>query len=227
MPTPPPTSPPPLPSGRCRLAELATSMLLAAPLGALLSLPAAAVAGIELADSPEQVAALFALVLLGVWSVLIPAKLWENRPIDATTRRLTMGAVGVLLGSFTIAMISWIGLVPPELPWEPSRHAQEVWVGEFGLSPGSVTVLGLIGYFGAAFAAAPWLNLAARNRSARFRFWPLAWMGLLAYWFSLLLPTPQPWGMVLVVLVALVVQIVSPWNKEAARFARSRRASAA
>ncbi len=222
--TPIPSAPPPLPSGRGRLAELATSMLLAAPLAALLSLPASAAVGIDLVAASEQVVSMFALVLLGVWSVLIPAKLWESRPIDSTTRRLTMGAVGVLLGSVTIAMISWVGLTPPDQSWQLVEEARDVWSRELGLSSGSTTVLGLIGFFGLAFAVAPWLNLSARDRSARFRFWPLTWMGLLAYWFSLLLPTPQPWGLVLVVLVALIVQIVSPWNKEAARFARHRRA---
>ncbi|CAN5646865.1 hypothetical protein BH23PLA1_BH23PLA1_10730 [soil metagenome] len=214
-----PTAPPPLPSGRCRLAELATSMLLAAPLAALLALPASAIVGTDLVESPEQVAALIGLTLLGAWSVLVPAKLWEGRALDTATRRLTMGAVGVALGAVVVALVSWVGLSPPQSPWPPGVHAELVWANDFGLSPNSITVLGLVGYFGAAFAAGPWVNLTARNRNARFRFWPVAWMGLLAYWLCLVLPTPQPWGLVLVVLVALVVQIVSPWNREAARYA--------
>ena len=228
-PTPPaPAAPPQLPGGRVRLAELATSMLLAAPLAALLSLPTAAALGIDLSGSPDQAAGLFGLALLGAWGVLMPAKLWEGRSVDAATRRFTMGAVGVALGSLMVALTAWTGLDLPAAGWGPAgSDLVRFWTISLGAEPRTVGVLGLVGYFGAAFVAGPWMNLTARNRKARFRFWPIAWSGLLAAALGLAIPAPQPWGIGLLLLVATVAQAVSPWSREAARYARRPRLSAA
>src|SRR5205807_636940 len=90
--------PPPLPSPRVRVAELATSMISAAPVSALaaaLTLPLFPVLGISLPMDPAQLAFLFVLTLLGTWGVLIPSKLWEGREVDSRSKRMLMLAVGL------------------------------------------------------------------------------------------------------------------------------------
>ena len=61
------------------VAELASSMLLAAPLAALLAVPAALLLGVDVSSQPERVAFLFGMSLLGVWGSLVAAKLVEGR----------------------------------------------------------------------------------------------------------------------------------------------------
>ena len=77
---PPPPEPPPLPSGRVRIAELAASMLWAAPLLALLTIPAAALLGIDPSSNPQQLAYLYGMALLGTWTALVPNKVDRDPP---------------------------------------------------------------------------------------------------------------------------------------------------
>ena len=53
-------------------------MLWAAPLLALLAVPAATLLGIDPAGQPQQLAYLYAMALLGTWLVLIPNKVIET-----------------------------------------------------------------------------------------------------------------------------------------------------
>ena len=72
---------------------------------ALLVLPATAALGINLDSNPQQVAYLYGMGLIGTWAALTANKLFENRSIDMSSRRLIalvagliVGAVGILLG---------------------------------------------------------------------------------------------------------------------------------
>ena len=71
-----------------RIAELAASMLWAAPLLALLTVPAPPLLGIDPSSDPQQLAYLFGMALLGTWTALVPNKVIETRRFDRTTRRL-------------------------------------------------------------------------------------------------------------------------------------------
>ena len=81
----PPPEPPPLASGRVRTAELAGSMLWAAPLLALLTIPAAAILSIDVTNDPQQLAFLYGVALLGTWATLVPNKLIEFRSSTGLT----------------------------------------------------------------------------------------------------------------------------------------------
>ncbi len=97
-PAPPPPEAPAVPSGRVRLAELTTSMLWAAPLLALLVVPAPSLLGINVSADPQQLAYIFGMALLGTWTALIPNKAIETRRMDKTTKRLIALGGGLLLG---------------------------------------------------------------------------------------------------------------------------------
>jgi hypothetical protein len=93
------------------------------------------------------------------------------------------------------------------------------WAG----NPGLTNPLAHAIYFGLAFFAIDWWKLSARDRKARFRVVPVVKTGLIGALLGLLLPFPQPWGLVLIVLIAVIVQLVSPWSEAAAAYARANR----
>jgi hypothetical protein len=226
VPTPapaPPPEPPVLPVGRVRLAELANSMLLATPLAAVaaaLSLPLFPELGVSLPRDPLQLAFLFLMTLLGTWAVLFPAKLWETRPADQYTRRLVLFFVGLGLGAVAVALGQWIHLTPnPGWANHAWDHRFAVWARETG-RPEVVDLLRFTGYFGIAYGLNGWWKLTARDRSARFQFIPVIKAGVVGAIAGLFWPSPQPWGVLVVTLVAIVLQLVSPWSREAASYAR-------
>jgi hypothetical protein len=76
-------------------------------------------------------------------------------------------------------------------------------------------------YFGALYAAsAGWFGLATRDRSKRFRLMPIAWTALLAGILTPLWPYERLDNIALAALMATTIQIVSPWNDQAARYAK-------
>ncbi len=204
-----PPAPPDLPSGRVRVAELAGSMLWAAPLLALLAVPATAILGIDPAASPQQVAYLYGMALLGTWITLIPAKVLETRALDGTMRRVVALAAGLVVGAIGIAL------------------AQSLQLGSgksnpFFEQPKNLEVV----YFGGLYAlTAGWSSLARRDRQARFRFWPILVTTLFAAVLIPVWPYERPDGIAIAALIATAVQLVSPWNEAASLHARYVRAS--
>jgi hypothetical protein len=178
-------------------------MLWAAPMSAILTLPMAAMLGINLESTPQLAAYLFGLSLMGTWFALITNKLLEGREVDRTTRRLAGAFGGLVLGAFAIAM----GRVL-ELGMPPSR---------FFSSPQDLEPI----YFGALFAlTAGWQGLAERGRGRRFGLGQLVWTTILAGLLSPAWPYDRLDGVAAAVLIAATTQIVSPWNEQAARYAR-------
>jgi len=204
----PPPEPPPLPSTRIRVAELAASMLWAAPLVALLTIPAAALLNIDPSGQPQQLAYLFGMALLGTWTVLVPGKVIETRRLDGVSRRLISLTAGLLLGlvGTVLAQNTRLGL-----------NVQRAYFSEpLNLEPV---------YFGALYTiTAGWLSLATRDRNSRFRVGPIIWTGILSAILFSFWPYERQDGIAIAVLIAAAVQLVSPWNEAAALYARSTRA---
>jgi hypothetical protein len=199
-----PPEPPPAPSGRVRTAELTTSMLWAAPVLALLTIPAAAILGIDPASSPQQLAFLYSLSLLGTWTTLIPNKLLESRKLDGTFRRLIALAGGLLIGAVAFALTKLLRL---------DFQLQH----QFFQNPKNFGPV----YFGALYALSTgWASLTGRDRTARFRLMPVLWTALLSVALVPLWPYERPDGIAVATLIATTVQLVSPWNEAAAAYAR-------
>ncbi len=87
-------------------------MLWAAPLVALLTVPAAALLGIDLSSDPQQLAYLYGMALLGTWTTLIPNKAIETRKLDGTNRRLIALAAGLLLGGVGLVLAQNVAARP-------------------------------------------------------------------------------------------------------------------
>jgi FtsH-binding integral membrane protein len=205
----PPPEPPPLASGRVRIAELTSSMLWAAPLVALLTVPAAALLGIDPSTNPQQLAFLYGMTLLGTWTTLVPNKLIESRKLDGTNRRLIALAAGLLLGGAGIVLSRTLrlDLAPQHEFFDDPRHLGPV-------------------YFAVLYATmGGWSSLVARDRTARARVMPVLWTALLAAALIPVWPYARQDGIAIATLIAATVQLVSPWNEAASLYARYVRAS--
>jgi hypothetical protein len=225
-PAPPAPRPPEPPTSRLRVAELAGSMLLAAPLAALaaaLILPAYEPLGIGLPRDPLQLAYLFGMILLGTWAVLVPAKLWEPLADSRTQQRLSYLAIGAGVGAVGTALARWTFLMPSPVHLVRA-HAGYVNVLDTGLRV-HPAALGFVGFLALAYGANGWWKLTSRDRWRRVRFFPVAKAAALAGAIGLVCPSPQPWGVVVVATIAMLVQVVSPWNREAALYAAWRDAA--
>jgi hypothetical protein len=216
-----PSEPPPLPSGRIRVAELATSMLWAAPLCALLALPAAGMLGILPADEPERLAYLIVMSLLSTWSLLVAGKASEGRSLDPATRRMLYLGIGLLVGTAGLLFDQAFRFQP--LPTGPRGIPIATGVVPWlvgAMRPNELLALESLGYFGGLFLINGWGKLAVRNRRSRFRVWPIVVAGLCAAVLWPVLPTAEPYGIAVAVVIATVTQLVSPWNEAAAAYAR-------
>jgi hypothetical protein len=206
---PAPPEPPLLPSGRIRSAELAASMLSAAPLLAFLGAPATAILAIDPSNNPQQVAYLYGMSLLGTWIALIPNKVFETRALDTATRRLIALASGLLVGVLGIAMarLLQVGFVESQ---------------QFFGRPQNLEVV----YFGALYAlTCGWWSAVRRDRPARFRFWPIVGTTLFSALLLPLWPYRRADGIAIAASIATAVQVVSPWSQAASLYARYVRTS--
>ncbi len=179
-------------------------MVWAAPILALLLLPLSVAMGISLDANPEQIAYLFGMGLVGTWCTLVPAKLFENRSLDWSSRRLIALVAGLAVGAVAIVL---------------GRTLQVNWPLEPGYFANSRDLEPL--YFGALYTAtAGWADLATRGRKKRFRLLPIGLAALLATVLTPLWPYKSPSGIAVAALIACTVQVVSPWSAQAATYAR-------
>jgi eukaryotic-like serine/threonine-protein kinase len=218
-----PPAPDPLPTPRIRIAEAATSMVLAAPLGALASFPGAGVLGINVPESTSSLVMLVCMTILGVWAILLPTKLWEGASVDSWTRRTTMAGAGLALGGMLLALVSWTNMPTTAETGSGPFNTISFWSNEVGLDPNVIRPLAVLLAGALLFGLIRWEKLTARDRRWRLRIAPLFWPGLVAFLISFILPIPSIWLVVYAVLVSTVVQLVSPWDRRAAAFASYQR----
>jgi hypothetical protein len=126
------------------------------------------------------------------------------------------------VGLFAFGLAEWL-----KLPLHPRDHgtAFEGTQVVLGLGPANM-VLGFTCFFAAAFLANGWWKAADRDRPGRIRFWPLVASAVVAYALTPLWPFREPVQAVIPA-IALVTQIVSPWNRQAAAYAAYARANKA
>jgi hypothetical protein len=179
-------------------------MVWAAVVVALLVLPLTAALGINIDSNPQQVAYLYGMGLIGSWASLVPNKLFENRSLDAVSRRLIALFAGLVVGAMGIMLGRLLEL---GLPLEHHYFANSQ-----DLEPL---------YFGALYGASGgWNGLTSRNRTRRFRLVPIGLAALLALLLTPLWPYQRLDGVALAALVACTVQIVSPWSEQGSRYAK-------
>lgn len=222
-----PSEPPPIPSGRVRVAELASSMLWAAPFAALASsitLASFEPLGINLPQNPPQLAFLFIMMLLGTWAVLIPEKLWETRQVRWGARRLAMVLVGLALGALGVALANWTRLSDAPVWMNEGAYPAELvrWSSHADL-PKLTAGVGFAGFMAILYGVLSWTKVTARDRWARFRFLPVIKAGLAAGVLGAFIPGSQGWCVLLIVMITILAQVVSPWSRESAAYSFAHR----
>jgi hypothetical protein len=178
--------------------------------------------GILPADEPERLAYLIVMSLLGTWSLLAAGKAGEAWRLDPATRRMLYVGIGLLVGTAGLLFGQAFRFQP--LPNGPRGIPVATGVVPWlvgGMRPQELLTLESLGYFGGLFLINGWGKLAVRERKARFRVWPVAVAGLCAALLWPVLPTTEPYGIAVAVVIATVTQLVSPWNEAAAAYARS------
>jgi len=221
LPPEPPPAPPAPPSGRMKVAELAGSMLWAAPWAALGSLMVGALTQVDLTRRPQDLGYLFATTLVGSWAVLASNKFVEGSEGDLTFRRVIQLVVGLVFGLFAQILSGWM-LVDPA----PSR-LQFAW---FDATSNPSMISGLLSYaayFGLVGLAVDWWTMTDRGRKSRFRVLPVVKAGVLALIPSVLFfpIDSHPYAIPAVLLTSVIVQLASPWNEAAAEYAAYVRAT--
>ncbi len=195
-------------SPRLQLSELCGSMILAV-LFAALTLPLWATVGRF--DDPADPAGVFTLstvfflTVAACWAILVPAKWWTERRGDTWTRRLVMLGLGGIVGLLSL----WLSARWPDVVGAPDAESAAGWL----LPAAAWSDAGALTYYAAGFFALRWWRLTDRRRSQRFALAPVLAAG---FWGLVLLPLvrPHPWrGALVLVLAAVIVQLVSPWEE--------------
>jgi hypothetical protein len=221
---------------RTALVELCSSLFLATLLAGLWCI---LWAGLWRPQHITEIGSYFFLTVAACWAVLIPSKLWTRRMPDSLPRRLVMMCLGLLVG---VAALWWEGQEMSALFAAPAQAAdvpevfrqdpdapKQVPVGHDILPPWfrrtpnlQPTGAGFLSFFGLSFFALRWWRLADRRRRKRFSLFAVV---AAAFWAFLLFFVFRPWpreaiGILVVVMTAVIVQLVSPWQPPAPAPAR-------
>jgi hypothetical protein len=202
------------PSPRARVAELCGSLVLSVVLAVLFSILWAAVLQ---TNDLQTIGAYFFLTVAACWAVLIPAKLWTQRVEDSIGRRLVLMGLGLVIGLEALwlegrdlsALMSGTARAEANPPaTQPSQVIKRVWHRE-----GRPVAACYLSYFGLAFFALRWWKLADRRRSQRFSLYAVLAAGFWGFVLFMLWPGSE-WalGVMTLVLTAVIIQLVSPWE---------------
>jgi hypothetical protein len=153
----------------------------------------------------------FFLTVAACWAVLIPSRFWADRRGDSWARRVVMLAMGAVVGFAALWLDGW---TPATGGAGLTLDAPPI-LGSF-LPAAALTEAGYISYFALSFFAFRWWRLADRKRSHRIGVAPLVVVAIWAVPLMLVL-CPHSWRSVCVlVLAALIIQLVSPWQQPTA-----------
>jgi hypothetical protein len=226
--------PAPVLTWRAQAVELCGSMLASVLLAGLFAIVGAALLR---TNDLTRIGSYFFMSVACCWAVLVPAKFWTTRVEDSWQRRLVMMVLGVLIGLGTLWMDGHnfaalfgqpspspaenvaVGGIEGEQPAGRHRPMQQVAQYLHISSQSDIPVAACyLSYFGLAFFALRWWKMADRRRAQRFSIFSVL---AAAFWAYLLLilwpwasqPQGEPHGVVALVMAAVIVQLVSPWEQ--------------
>lgn len=188
---------PPL-SSRERSIELVGSLLTAALLAAVLSVGLSLLFG---NTRDEQLAWLTITSIVGTWGVLLPSYYWAHDPKgDATARRVVLLAAGLIVGACAWGVEQVLTVDP---------HVSVLFTGSRNPRP---ALLETLSFFALVLLVPRWWRLAYPLRRHRLMVWEVFGCGLVAYVASLLTTFPSGLGLGVAVVMAVSIQLASPWH---------------
>ena len=165
-----------LASLRVRLADLIGSMLLAAIVVLVVSLVVVLFRMSAPSGSPielNQYAWLALSAIVGTWSIMIPAKVWEYRPADAALRRFVMLVLGLGVGFAAYGLYTWLLVQLPYDFHDQLAHGimtARLRHGFYG-PDGAPLIFAFLAYFGLLWLVPRWWRQAYLRRSTRLSIW--------------------------------------------------------
>ena len=194
---------------RERITDLLGSMIMAAIVGMTMSIVVILLRG-EMVDN-SQFAWLSLTSVLGSWAVLLPSKIWEGRDGEAILRRVVLLMIGLAVGGAAWASSDALMVKFPDSPMPHIVDARNVGAGFYDATDGSPQLPAFLAYFGALFFVVGWWKQANPLRRTRLSIWSTAVAVLVAWLITCVWPFPQPWGLMVAAIMAVSVQLVSPY----------------
>jgi hypothetical protein len=211
---------------RTKLAELSGSMILAALFAAV----AACIAPVLLSGegSSDNLAMHLWLAIvgtLGSWAILVPTKFAEGKLEDQAPMRLTLLALGAIVGlaAWGLSEALFVHLPSWDEPIDVGRGfvSHELLDQRETSGNANPALAVFMTYFAFLLVVPRWWRQSESTRQGRLSLWTMivcvgwAWLLHLAWWF------PQPAGMMVAAVIAVSTQLASPWMPPSRRRALS------
>ncbi len=191
-----------------RLTELAGSMIVAAAMGATMSIVVVLMRGETI--EREQFAWLAMVSVLGSWSILIASKFWEGIHGEALLRHVAQLILGLGIGGIAYLAADALMLKFSATPMQSVLNVRGIG-GRFFDVNGSPLLNAYLAYFGALFGLVGWWRQADPLRKTRLSIWSTVWSVLVAWMITHVWPFPQPWGLMVAAILSASVQLASPF----------------
>jgi len=196
-------------SPRERVTDLLGALIMAAGVGVTMSIVVTLLRG-NLPEH-EQFAWLTMTSVLGAWAVLLPSKLWEGREGEAILRRVVLLMIGLGVGAASWASADVLMVKFPDSPMPHIVNARSIGAGFYDASDGSPQLPAFLAYFGSLFFVVGWWKQADPMRRTRLSIWSTVVAVFVAWAITCVWPFPQPWGLMVAAIMAMSVQLVSPF----------------
>ncbi len=207
---------------RQKLSELTGSMIMAAIFATVAACIAPVIMGSHgSAESLPLYMWLAVVGTLGSWAVLVPAKFAEGKLEDQVPMRITLLALGALVGLAAWTLASVLLIQVPSMG-DGVFDIRRGLVSQEMLGRGAaVDIADYMTYFAMLFLVPKWWRQGESTRTSRLSLWTVivcvfwAWLLHLGWRF------PQPPGMMVAAVVAISTQLASPWMPPSRRRALS------
>jgi hypothetical protein len=149
------------------------------------------------------------VTILAAWAALILGKIWESRAGEPILRRFSLLVVGLLIGGCSLGLASWLGLSF----YNGSEWRElSIWNNALnGRSQNQEQMLLSMASLGITFALIAWWHQCDPLRTKRFSFIMLGLSLLMAFLTHLFLPFMQPWGLLIIGVMSVTLQLTSRW----------------
>jgi hypothetical protein len=149
------------------------------------------------------------VTILGTWAAMIFGKIWESHQGEPILRRFSLLVVGLLVGGSAWLLAGWLGLT-----FDNEREWKElsIWGGAHQWQAlDQRMMLTSVASFGITFALIAWWHQVDPLRTKRFSFIMFGLSLLMAFLTHVFLPFMQPWGLLIIGVMSVTLQLTSRW----------------
>ncbi len=143
------------------------------------------------------------------WVILAVGKRWEGQEGSQLTRRFTMLLVGLVMGALAFAAADFLDVRRAGFLALDSMQGRQNWPTLYRAG-GQPDLSVFMIHFAAMFFLPRWWQQADPLRRSRLSVFRTGGCVLFAWILHLILPFPQPWGIMLAAAISVAVQLSSP-----------------